>query len=656
VILSANGNIFWVVDTMFIETQLSTKDGSNRISSNDYFRLLADSSLTGAYLIQDSLFRYVNPAFCRIFGYEKEEIVDRLGPMELTAPEDQEIVAQNIHDRIDEKVPEMTYSFHGLRKDGTRVFLKARGSVIRYKKHPAIIGTIIDNTDRIRAEESFRRADEKYRRFFNEDIVGHFITTPKGAIIDCNDTFARLFDFSSNEEAMKSNVVSLFPVPRDRDRFVELIKARKQLEGFETEYLTKNGRKVYVLEKAAGEFDTDGNLISIREYLIDETNKRQLEAQLFEAQKMESIGTLVSGIAHDLNNVLSIILGQVSLMVPEKASPEKMAKSREAISKAAKRGAQTIRQLLTFAHKVDIIRESVKVNDLIEELVDFLKDTFPEKITFSVELDPRLPSIHADPNQLQQVFINLCVNARDAMSSGGTLRITTAMAHRKSLECRFPDMEAEEYLMIRVGDTGVGIDKENINRIFEPFFTTKKNGYGTGLGLSVVYGIMKAHHGFMDVQSEINFGTEFTLYLPIPIQVIEVPASVMNKEAAQGHGEVILVVEDDEPVQDYMRAVLEGNVYRVLSAKDGVEAVRMFGEHHGDISLVIMDMGLPKMNGAQVLSKLKAIVPEIRVIFTSGYIEPDIRLSILQAGIKEFLPKPFTGGDLLEKIQRVLET
>jgi len=506
-----NGNVFGIADNMFIETQISTNDRPNRISSNDHFRLLVENSLTGAYLIEGGLLRYVNPAFQRIFGYEKEDLVDRFSLIELTAPEDREVLAQKIQEQIDGKVSEMRYSFHGLRKDGTRIFIEVQGSLIRYKKHPAIIGSIVDNTDRIKAEESFRQADEKFHRFFNEDIVAHFITTPKGAVLDCNDTFARLFDFSSSEEAMRSNVISLFHAPLDRDRLIELIKSRKQLDGFETEYLKKDGRKVYVLEKAVGEFDSAGNLVSIHEYLIDETNKRQLEAQLFEAQKMESIGTLVSGIAHDLNNVLSIILGQVSLMVPEKASPEKMARSREAISKAAKRGAQTIRQLLTFAHKVDIIRESVKVNALIEELVDFLKDTFPEKITFSVELNPRLPSIHADPNQLQQVFINLCVNARDAMSSGGTLKISTSMVCRNSLEGRFPDMEAEEYLMIKVGDTGSGIDKENINRIFEPFFTTKKNGYGTGLGLSVVYGIMRAHHGFMEVQSEINFGTEFTL-------------------------------------------------------------------------------------------------------------------------------------------------
>jgi two-component system cell cycle sensor histidine kinase/response regulator CckA len=653
--MSTNGAKLRVTVCMPIKIHPTIEKSRKEMLSNDHFRILAESSLTGAYLIQDGLFRYVNPAFCRIFGYDTEEIVDSLGPKDLTAPEEREWVARNTHEKTEGNVRGVTYSFHGLKKDGTRVFVEVQGSVVKYMRRPAIVGTMVNSTDRVRAEESFEEADEKYRRFFNEDIVAHFITTADGTIVDCNNTFAHLFGFSCSEEAKKSNAATLFPVPGDRDSYVEQVKERRRLEGLETEYVRKDGKRIFVYEKAVGKFDPTGNLKSIHGYLIDETNKRQLEAQFFEAQKMESIGTLVSGIAHDLNNVLSIILGQASIMVPEKVSAERITKSRESISKAVKRGAHTIRQLLTFAHKVEIIRESVRVNDLIEELVDFLRDAFPEKISFSVELDPKLPSIHADPNQLQQVFINLCVNARDAMPSGGTLSISTFLASKKSIECRFPEADASNYLMIRFTDTGAGIEKQNINKIFEPFFTTKKNGSGTGLGLSVVYGIMKAHHGFTEVQSEIGFGTEFTLYLPIPVQAIEAPVPSKINPAVQGHGELIMVVEDEEPVLDYMRATLEGNGYRVLPAKDGDEAVKIFSDHCGEIDLVTMDMGLPKKNGAQVLTELKAVMPQVRVILTSGYIEPEIKISMLRAGVREFLSKPFGGNDLLEKIQQVLK-
>ncbi len=640
---------------MNIKVHPSIEKSQKEMSSNDHFRILVESSLTGAYLIQDGLFRYVNPAFCRIFGYDAEEIVDSLGPMDLTAPEEREWVSRNTHEKIEGKTHDVRFSFHGLKKDGTRVFVEVQGSVVKYMRRAAIVGTMVDSTDRVRAEESSEEATEKYRRFFNEDIVAHFITTPEGAILDCNNTFAHLFGFSSIEEAKKVNVASLFPAPQDRDRYIELVKERRRLEGLEAEYIKKDGKRVFVYEKAVGKFDPAGNLKSINGYLIDETNKRQLEAQFFEAQKMESIGTLVSGIAHDLNNVLSIILGQASIMVPGKVPVERITKSREAISKAVKRGAHTIKQLLTFAHKVETIRESVRVNDLIEELVDFLRDAFPEKIIFALELDQKLPSIHADPNQLQQVFINLCVNARDAMPSGGTLSISTALASKKSLECRFPEMDAENYLMIRFTDTGAGIEKQNVSKIFEPFFTTKTNGSGTGLGLSVVYGLMKAHHGFTEVQSEVGFGTEFTLYLPIPAQVIKNPAPLKISQAMQGNGELVMVVEDEEPVLDYMGATLEGNGYRVLLAKDGDEAVKTFEEHCGEISLVIMDMGLPKKNGAQVLAELKAAMSQVKVVLTSGYIEPEIKISMLRAGVRDFLPKPFDSNDLLEKVQHVLK-
>lgn len=617
-----------------------------RISPDERFRLMVESSFAGAYFIQDGLFQYVNPAFCRMFGYETDEIMGKLGPMDLTAPEDWELVARNIQGRIEGNVPEIRYAFHGIRKDRTKIFVEVHGSAVKYKKRPAIIGTIIDNT-------ALKESEEKYRRFFSDDIAARYITAADGTLLDCNAAFVKLFDFSSLEEAMGTNVASFYLNPHGRDRFIDLIKERKRLERLETEYVRKGGIKMYVIENAIGEFDSDGNLTSVQGYLIDETNQRKLEAQLFEAQKMESIGTLVSGIAHDLNNVLAIILGRIHLMDPQKASLEKMARSREAISKAVNRGAHTIKQLLTFAHKVEIITESVKVNDIIEEVLEFLKETFPERISFKVELESNLPSINADPNQLQQVFINLSVNARDAMPQGGTITISTSRVSGKTLNGRFPEIEPAEYILIKVADTGTGMDEKTKSRIFEPFFTTKK--VGSGLGLSVVYGIVHAHHGFIDLESSAGQGTVFFLYLPIPPQTIEAPPPIPERILeARGHGETILVVEDDEPVLEYMKEMLEDNGYRILLAKDGFEAVRVFGEHRGEISLVIMDMGLPRMSGAHVISELKMMMPDVRIIFMSGYIEPEVKAEIFEAGIKEFLPKPFSAEELLEKVQRVL--
>ncbi len=625
------------------------------IESGDNFRLLAESSLTGVYMIHENLFHYVNPSFAKIFGYEVEEIVGNLGPMDLTAPEDRDLVAQNILKQVEGEIPGLRYSYRGLRKDGPRVHVEVHGSTIRYKSGHAIIGTLIDNTERAKAQEELREAEARYRRFFEEDIAANYITTPAGAILDCNDAFMHLFGFASKEELLKVNAASQFPMPRQRERFVELIREEKRLERHRAEYLRRDGKKIYVIENAIGEFDSAGNLTSIEGQLIDESNERQLEGELYQSQRLETIGALVGGIAHDFNNILGVIIGHVGLIEKRRSDPERFLKSMDAVHKATERGAHLTKQLLTFARKVEFVTESVRVNDIAEEIVALLKGTFPEKIIFSIQLDPGLPSIHADSNQLHQVLLNLCVNARDAMTEGGVLMIASSKVNCRVLNGRFHNVEAEEYVLLKVTDTGVGIDKETLSHIFEPFFTTKKGERGTGLGLSVVYGIMQAHHGFIDVQSEVGHGTKFSLYFPIPPQVVEAPPVPLRAvEELKGHGEMILAAEDEKPLIDFVRTTLEDNGYRVLLAADGSEAIKLYRKHRSEISLVLLDMGLPQMSGSEVISELKILNPAVKVIVTSGYLEPDLKKSVFEAGANGFLPKPFLGSELLEGIYRVL--
>ncbi len=624
----------------------SDRDG---VDLEGLFRLLVESSIMGVYLIQDNLFRYVNRAFAEIFGREVGEIVDRLGPLELTAPEDRDFVAENIRQRVRGEISELRYSFHGLRKDGRRLHVEVLGSSVRYENRPAIIGTLIDNTESVAAAE-------RYRRFFDEDIAAHYMTTPDGMILDCNGAFARLFGFSSKEEILEINATSLFPMPGGRDRFINLIKENGRIERHEAEYVRRDGKKLYVVENAVGEFDATGNLVSIRGYLVDESNEKRLEGQLYQSQKLESLGTLVGGIAHDFNNILGVIVGHLGLLETRRSDPVKFAKSIEPIDKAARRGANMVRQLLTFARKVEIITESVRVGEIIEELVALLKETFPEKIVFSVQADQRLPSIHADPNQLHQVLLNLCVNARDAMLGGGTITITASRVDRSILSGRFREVEAEEYVLLKVSDTGTGMDTETLDHIFEPFFTTKNQGQGTGLGLPVVYGIMKAHHGFIDVDSKVGRGTTFSLYFPIPMQVVEAPVIPSGEmEIVRGRGETVLVVEDEEPLREFVVSVLGDNGYAVLPAADGAEALEVYRRHRDGVALVLLDMGLPKMTGAEVLAELRKINPGVKVIAASGYLEPEMKAGIFEAGAADFLPKPYRIVELLGKITMALK-
>lgn len=421
--------------------------------------------------------------------------------------------------------------------------------------------------------------------------------------------------------------------------------------------ISRSDNSIAEVEIASSISEHSGKLV-IQTVMRDVTERVRLEQQLLQSQRLEELGQLVGGVAHDLNNILGVVLGHNQLVERWKADPQKLSKSLEAANRAARRGTGLVRQLLTFAKKVEFALEPVAVNKVLEEMADLIKETFPEKITLALQLADKLPLIRADSNQLHQVLLNLCVNARDAMPAGGMLTISTAMTDRDAVRKRFPEAEATEYVRVAVADTGTGIERQNMRRIFEPYFTTKTDGKGTGLGLSVAYGIVKAHHGFINVESEVGKGTKFITYLPVPHHGIEPPRPVPEKEKvteAKGHGETVLVVEDDESVQEYVKAMLEANGYKVLMAQDGVEALQFFREHRGEISMVITDMGLPKMDGTQVMAELKAITPQVKIIFTSGYVDPEAKANAIKAGAADFLPKPCEADEFLARIRCALE-
>lgn len=390
----------------------------------------------------------------------------------------------------------------------------------------------------------------------------------------------------------------------------------------------------------------------------DITERKVLEDQLRQAQKLESLGTLAGGIAHDFNNVLGIILGYTSMLEDRKVDPKKSSRSIAAINKAVQRGAGLVRQLLTFARKTDTLIESVRLNDVLVELAGMLKETFPRTIQVSSQLEKDIPSITGDANQLHQALLNLSLNARDAMPRGGALTFTTRTVMGAEVRRRFPEARREQYVSISVADTGIGMDEPLLARVFEPFFTTKEKGQGTGLGLAVVYGVVASHQGFIDVESRVGRGTTFHLYFPIPERKIQEPLIATEQAQAQVSGgtETLLVVEDEEMMLDLLKNILSGKGYRVMTAKDGVEAVEVYTQHRNQIDLVLMDMGLPKLSGAEALQKLRAINPKIKVIFASGYIDPHIKSEVLKAGVKHFVQKPYIPQEVLRHIRKVIES
>ena len=386
--------------------------------------------------------------------------------------------------------------------------------------------------------------------------------------------------------------------------------------------------------------------------------RKQLEAHLRHAHKMESIGTLAGGVAHDFNNLLNIISAHSALAGVEGIGEKRRAESLAAIQNAVRRGAALVRQLLTFARKSEMEFAPVDVNDVIDELAAMLRETFPKMIVFDTELARSLPTVHADHDQLMQALLNLCVNARDAMPEGGNLTISTGLEEGPALRQRFPEAGAELYVRIRVADSGVGMDEATRGRIFEPFFTTKEAGKGAGLGLSVVYGILKNHGGFIDVETAPKRGSAFSIWFPAVPTLARRPVGKeipLAEPASRGGRETVLLVEDEETLLQALKSILEAEGYTVLESRSGPEALRAFESREGPVDLVLADLGLPGMTGWQTLLEIWKKDPDVRGIVASGFLDPDLKAQMLARGASALLQKPYSVDDVLAKIREALE-
>ena len=380
-----------------------------------------------------------------------------------------------------------------------------------------------------------------------------------------------------------------------------------------------------------------------------------LEAQLRQAQKLESIGTLAGGIAHDFNNILNIIRGYASDLRNHTTANPELRESVDIIEKTTERGASIVQQLLAIARRNESNFESVKLNPSLERLEPLLKGLFPKTIDIALHLDPAAPVVRADPNQIDQVLLNICVNARDALADGGTLVLTTSVVPGSSLRERFQDVKAQQYACISVTDTGAGMTEDVKSRIFEPFFTTKEQGQGTGLGLSVAYGIITNHGGFIDVVSRPGRGTTFLIYLPLfnvarAVHDGEIAPPPTKARVSSGSGYTVLFVEDEVHQLKLMQRLLESEGYRVVPAADGVEAVEAFLRHKAEISVVVLDLGLPKLNGWQAFQQMQAADPGVQPIVATGYVSPEIKAALAEGRLSAVIMKPYRLDEVLKEI------
>lgn len=398
----------------------------------------------------------------------------------------------------------------------------------------------------------------------------------------------------------------------------------------------------------------DGKPFQYTAIRYDITERKTAQEQLLRAQRMESIGTLAGGIAHDMNNILSPVL-MAADMLRDQAADEASARWISMIRENAERGAELIKQVLTFARGMAGERITVQLKHIVKDLAGVLKETFPKSIAIRLDVEPELRTISADPTQIHQILMNLCINARDAMPQGGTLTLTVENVQLDETYARMHiDAAPGPYLLIMVSDTGTGMSKDVQDRIFDPFFTTKSVGKGTGLGLSTALTLVKSHGGFINVYTEENKGTQFSIYFPSAEAAERAPARVAEVALPQGAGQKILVVDDEENLRVITQAMLEGNGYEVASASDGTDALAAYVGQAKKFALVLTDMAMPQMDGMAMIRALKKIDPAVRIIAMSGLMSHEQTSELQSLGIDGYLSKPFTKDKLLTAVAEIL--
>ncbi len=505
--------------------------------------------------------------------------------------------------------------------------------------------------EREKAEEALRESERRYRTLFEDSRDAIYITKREGEFIDVNPSALKLFGYT-REEMIGLNARAIYVNPEDRSRFQQEIEKRGAVRDYEVKFRKKDGTEMDCLITASVRIANDGALLGYQGVIRDITERKRLEAQLQQAQKLEAIGTLAGGIAHDFNNLLMGIQGNVSLMLMEMASTNPYAERLVNIEKQIASGTRLTSLLLGYARKGKYEVRPIDLRLLVDKGLETFGRTKKE-ITIHRELAPDLFTIEADAGQIEQVLLNLFVNAADAMPGSGDLTVRAVNTNHIDMQGKVYNARPGDYVLLTVADTGTGMDRSTIGRIFDPFFTTKERGRGTGLGLASAYGIIKAHGGYIDVYSRKGHGTTFSIYLPASNKAVLKPAKYVREFV--GGSETVLLVDDEELVRDIGRELLEAMGYRVISAKDGREAVEVYEEHRDHIDLVLLDLVMPNIGGGEAYDLMKAMDPNIKVLLASGYSIDGEASEILARGCNGFIQKPFTVKELSGKIREIVE-
>jgi PAS domain S-box-containing protein len=628
--------------------------------SESVYRTLIEQSSDAIYVLQDDRFVLVNRAWEALFGYSR---VEALAPdfdfTKIITPASLAMVGERARRRAAGQPVPSPYEMDARARDGRVVNLEVTVADIVWRGRPAVQGIYHDVTERRRAEEALRRSEADYRTLVEHAAYGIYRSTPDGQFLAVNSALVRMLGYGSERELLSTDLPrDIYADPSQRLRLMDQYRDADLFEGVEAQWKRKDGTPVLVRLSGRPVRRSGGEIECYEMIVEDVTDRKALEEQLRQAQKMEAIGQLASGIAHDFNNILTVILANADII--ERGMPADRPELTEDLGdlrRAARRGSDMVRKLLGYSRRGMLSVHPVNLSDSIAGLLPMLRRLIPEHIEIRFEARTAEAIVRADEGAIEQILLNLATNARDAMPEGGMLELEVGRDLVGPRDVPLADWGAAgEFVVVSVKDTGHGMDAATRQRLFEPFFTTKPPGVGTGLGMAMVYGLVKQLGGFIDVHSAPGKGTQVVLYLPVGESSDTMSDRLPPPVPADRAGtETILLVEDEPAIRRSAKRLLERNGYTVLVAGDGDEALKMFADQESRIDLVISDVVMPKVGGPQLYETLKQRKEGLRFLFTSGYTRRDVRESGAIDPRVPFVQKPWDVDEFLHRVRVVLD-